>query len=224
MVALFVVLTFLFFVFIDFLVLRAQKRTHPALQPSHYLAEHLVFDLNALSVPVDIFISKGHTWVKKNEYGLIKVGIDDFVIKSLGNFSVSKIAEPGTQIRKGEVIFEGISNGNNFKFRSPVDGEVKFTNPNILGKKISDPYGDEWSILMLAPEYEITKYQLFSGNEVKAWMKKEFRRLREFLGAHTVKPELAGVTMHDGGNIVEGALSMVSEDGVKDFENEFLLI
>ncbi len=222
MVALFVVFTFIFFILIDFLVLRAQKKTHPAFQPSSYLAERLVFDLSTLSVPGDIFISKGHTWAKKNEYGLIKVGVDDFIIKSLGNFSVSKITEPGTPVKKGDVIFEGISNGNNFKFRSPVDGEIKFTNPKILNKKINDPYGDDWSILMLAPEYEISKYQLFSGNEVKSWMKKEFKRLREFLGAHTVKPELAGVTMQDGGNIVEGALSLVSEDGVKDFETEFL--
>ena len=127
-------------------------------------------------------------------------------------------------MKKGEVIFEGISNGNNFKFRSPVDGEIKFTNPGIVGKTIEDPYGDDWSVLMLVPEYEISKYQLFSGNEVKAWMKKEFRRLREFLGTHTIRPELAGATMHDGGNIVEGALSLVTEDGVKDFEKEFLLM
>jgi glycine cleavage system H protein len=222
MVALFVVFMFIFFILIDFLVLRAEKKTHPAFMPSSHLAGRLVFDLSTLAVPGDIFISKGHTWAKKNEYGLIKIGVDDFIIKSLGNFSVSKIAEPGTSIKKGDVIFEGISNGNNFQFRSPVDGEVKFTNPNILGKKIHDPYGDDWSILMLAPEYEIGKYQLFSGDEVKTWMKKEFKRLREFLGTHTVKPELAGVTMQDGGNIVEGALSLVSDESVKDFENEFL--
>lgn len=224
MVALFVVLMFIFFILIDFIVLRAEKKTHPAFSPSSYLAGRLVFDLSTLMVPADIFISKGHTWAKKNEYGLIKIGVDDFVIKSLGNFSVSNIADPGTNVKKGDVIFEGISNGNNVKFRSPVDGEVKFTNPNIVGKLIHDPYGDDWSILMLAPEYEISKYQLYSGDAVKTWMKKEFRRLREFLGAHTVKPELAGVTMQDGGNIVEGALSMVSSEGIKDFENEFLLM
>jgi len=224
MVALFVVFMFIFFILIDLLVLRAQKKTHPAFAPSSHLAGRLVFDLSTLAVPGDIFISKGHTWAKKNEYGLIKIGIDDFVLKSLGNFSVSGVAEPGTTVKKGEVIFEGTSNGHNFRFRSPLDGEVKFTNPNILERKIEDPYGDDWSILMIAPEYEIEKYQLFSGDEVKTWMKKEFKRLREFLGAHTVRPELAGVTMQDGGNIVEGALSLVSDEGVKDFENEFLLM
>jgi glycine cleavage system H protein len=222
MVALFVVLTFLFFILVDLIVLKAQKKKHPAFEPSNYLAERLVFDFNTISVPRDIYISKGHTWAKKNEYGLIKIGVDDFVVKSLGNFSITKIIEPGSSIKKGDIIFEGNSNSHHFKFRSPVDGEIKFINPGIIGKKMTDPYGDDWSVLMLAPEYDVNKYQLFSGEELKFWMKKEFKRLREFLGAHTVKPELAGVTMQDGGNIVEGALLLVADEGVKDFEKEFL--
>ncbi|HSD64276.1 MAG TPA: hypothetical protein VLB50_10775 [Ignavibacteriaceae bacterium] len=223
MVALFVVLTFIFFILIDLIVLKAQKKKHPAFEPSKgHLTERLVFDYSTLSVPEDIYLSKGHTWVRKNEYGLIKVGVDEFVVKTLGNFSITKIQEPGTVVKKGDTIFEGKSNSHHFKFKSPVDGEVKFINPGITGKIMTDPYGDDWSILMLAPEYEIAKGQLFKGNELRSWMKKEFKRLREFLGQHAVKPELAGVTMQDGGNVVEGALSMVTEEAVKDFENEFL--
>ncbi len=225
MVALFVVLTFLFFILIDLIVLKAQKKKHPAFEPSsRHLTERLVFDFSALSVPRDIYLSRGHTWAKKNEYGLIKVGVDEFIVKSLGNFSITSIKEPGTSIKKGDILFEGNSNNHNFKFRSPLDGEIKFVNPGIIGKIMTDPYGDDWSVLMLTPEYEVSKNQLFTGEELSSWMKKEFKRLREFLGNHTVKPELAGVTMQDGGNVVEGALSMVAEEGVKDFENEFLVI
>jgi len=225
MVALFVVLTFLFFILIDFVVLKLQKKKHPAFEPSSsFLAERLVFDYNTLSVPKDIFLSRGHTWAKKNEYGLIKIGVDDFVVKSLGNFSITNIKEAGTEIKKGDIIFEGKSNSHHFKFRSPVDGEIKFINPGIVGKIMTDPYGDDWSVLMLAPEYEINKLHLYTGDELSNWMRKEFKRLREFLGTHSVKPELAGVTMQDGGNIVEGALSLVAEEGVRDFEKEFLFM
>lgn len=225
MVALFVVLTFLFFILIDLIVLKAQKKKHPAFEPSNkHLMERLVFDYSTLSVPNDIYLSKGHTWAQKNQYGLIKVGVDEFVVKTLGNFSITNIKEPGAIIKKGDIIFEGNSNNHHFKFRSPVDGEIKFINPGIIGKIMKDPYGDDWSVSMLAPEYETNKSQLFSGDELSTWMKKEFKRLREFLGTHTVKPELAGVTMQDGGNVVEGALSMVAEEGVIDFENEFLVM
>jgi len=222
MVALFVVLTFLFFILIDFLVLKAQKKKHPAFKPSNYFAERLVFDYRTISLPEDVYLSRGHTWAKKNEYGLIKVGVDDFIIKSLGNFSISNILIPGTVVKKGDVIFEGNSNNHHFKYRSPVSGEIKFTNPGIISKRMTDPYGDDWGALILAPEYEANKHQLFSGEELKIWMKKEFKRLSEFLGRHSVKPELAGVTMQDGGNIVEGALLLVADEGVKDFEKEFL--
>jgi glycine cleavage system H protein len=224
MVALFVVLTFILFITIDLIVLQARKKKHPAYKPSSHLAERLVFDYSTISVPKDIYLSKGHTWAKKNEYGLVKVGIDDFVIKSLGNFYITKIYEPGTVIKKGDIIFEGDFNSHHFNFRSPVDGVIKIVNPGVMGKKITDPYGDDWGVLLLAPEYEENKYLLFTGEELKSWMKKEFKRLREFLGSRSVKPGLAGVTMQDGGNIVEGALSLVTDEGVKDFEKEFLIM
>jgi hypothetical protein len=36
--------------------------------------------------------------------------------------------------------------------------------------------------------------------------------------------QLAGVTMFDGGKIVEGAVSQLSQESIKKFEEEFLKI
>lgn len=224
MVALFVLLTFILFIVIDLLVLKAQKKTHPAFEPSYMMADRMVFASRSISLPQGIYLSKGHTWAVKNEYGLIKVGIDDFILKTLGRLSIIKFAEPGVHLKKGDVLFEGSFGSRTFKFRSPVDGTVKFTNSNLKGKNITDPYGDDWSVLMTADNYDESRKSLLSGKELSAWMKKEFARLKDFLGTHAVKPQFAGVTMQDGGNIVEGALASVTEEGLSEFEEEFLTI
>jgi glycine cleavage system H protein len=221
MVAIFVLLTFILFIGIDLLVLKAQKKKHPAFD-NGLIADIAVFTKEAFMAPLDLFLSKGHTWAQKNEYGLIKIGIDEFILKALGKISLTKIADPGKQINKGEVIFEGIAGNKTFKFRSPVDGTVKFSNPNILNKRITDPYGEDWGILVAADNFLESKDSLFSGNELKSFLRNEFAKLKDFLHHHTLRPELAGATMLDGGNVVEGAVSSITETGLADFEKEFL--
>jgi glycine cleavage system H protein len=224
MVALFVLLTFILFIVIDLLVLKAQKKTHPAFEPSYLMADRMVFANRSINVPEGIYLSKGHTWAVKNDTGFVKVGIDDFILKTLGKLTIKKFAEPGVHIKRGDVLFEGGFGSRTFKFRSPVDGIVKFVNSNLLGKNINDPYGEDWGVLLSADQFDESRKSLLSGKELSSWMKKEFARLKDFLGTHAVKPQFAGVTMQDGGNIVEGALASITEEGLNEFEEEFLSI
>lgn len=222
MVAIFVLVTFLLFIAIDMVVLKVQRKKHPAFTEGTSIADIAVFTKEAFMAPIDLFISKAHTWAQKNEYGLIKVGVDEFVTKSMGNISFTRLAEPDKQIKRGDVIFEGTAGMKTFKFRSPVSGTVKFTNPEVLNKKITDPYGEDWGVLVAADDFNESKKQLFSGNEVKSFMKNEFSRLKDFLHEHTLRPELAGATMLDGGNVVEGVVSSINPKGLEDFEKDFL--
>jgi len=222
MVAIFVLLTFLLFIAVDMLVLRAQKKKHPAFQGSSAIADLAVFTKGIFQAPLDLFLSKGHTWAQKNDYGLIKVGIDEFILKALGKITLTKTAEEGQSLKKGDVLFEGSVNSKVLKFRSPVEGTVKFINPKILNKKITDPYGDDWGLLLTADNFAEEKNSLFTGNELKTFLNKEFSRLKDFLHAHTLRPELAGATMLDGGNVVEGVVSSITDKGLEEFENDFL--
>jgi glycine cleavage system H lipoate-binding protein len=222
MVAIFVLLTFILFIVVDMLVLKAQKKKHPAFQGSSTIADLAVFTKEIFQAPLELFLSKGHTWAQKNEYGLIKVGIDEFILKALGKVALTKTAEAGQALKKGDILFEGTVNNKVLKFRSPIEGTVKFINPNILNKKIADPYGDDWGLLLAANNFTEDKKTLFTGNELKSFLNKEFSRLKDFLHAHTLRPELAGATMLDGGNVVEGAVSSITEKGIEEFEKDFL--
>ncbi|HPS65363.1 MAG TPA: hypothetical protein PK447_07305, partial [Ignavibacteria bacterium] len=52
------------------------------------------------------------------------------------------------------------------------------------------------------------------------WIKSEFKRLKEFLVDTPYKP--VGVTMYDGGNVVEGIVSSLDDDSLLQFEETFL--
>jgi glycine cleavage system H protein len=222
MVAIFVLFTFLLFIAIDMLVLKIQKKKHPAFQGRSPIADLAVFTKEFFQAPLELFLSKGHTWAQKNESGLIKVGIDEFILKALGKVTLIKTAEAGQSVKKGDILFEGTVNNKVLNFRSPVEGTVKFINPNILNRRITDPYGDDWGLLLAANNFAEEKNSLFTGNDLKSFLNKEFSRLKDFLHAHTLRPELAGATMLDGGNVVEGAISSISEKGIEEFEKDFL--
>ena len=224
MVAIFVLITFLLFIGIDFLVLKAQRKKHPALQTSSTIADIAVFTKEMFRAPLDIFLSKGHTWAQKSDSGLIKVGIDEFVLNALGKVAIIKTAEVGQSVKKGDVLFESSVDNKNLTFRSPVHGTVKFINPIILNKKITDPYGDDWGLLLASEDFSEVKDSMITGANIKKFLRDEFSRLKDFLHSHTLKPELAGATMYDGGNVVEGAVSSITAQGLDEFEKDFLTI
>jgi glycine cleavage system H protein len=224
MVAIFVLITFLLFIAIDLLVLKSQKKKHPAFENSSSIADIAVFTKEMFRAPLDIFLSKGHTWAQKSETGLVKIGIDEFIVNALGKIAFNKTAQVGQSIKKGDVLFESTVDNKTLSFRSPVQGTVKFINPIILNKRITDPYGDDWGVLLASENFFENKESLVTGNEIKNFLKEEFSRLKDFLHKHTLKPELAGVTMFDGGNVAEGAVSSITVQGIDEFEKDFLTI
>ncbi|MGE5351687.1 MAG: glycine cleavage system protein H [Syntrophothermus sp.] len=218
MVALFVVSTFVLFIVIDIFVLKAQRKSHPALEKT----PGAVFNKSSIAHPDKVYISKGHTWAQKLQDGTVKVGVDDFALKALGRLSVTRIVPEKTKVSQGEVILEGTCSGNVFKFRSPVEGTVKAVNESILNRTLTEPFTNGWGIIITPADWEKNSRVLKTGESLSAWLKEEFRRMRDFIEVSAVKPELAGVTMHDGGNIVEGAVANIDASGMENFEQEFL--
>jgi glycine cleavage system H protein len=221
MVAIFVLTAFLFLLAVDFIVLKIRGKSHPAFEPSVIPSALLVFERDGLAVPPNIFISKGHTWIKKINDGLISVGIDSFGASALGKLKILKCAEPDKEIKRGEMIFEGGYGDKKVKFLSPIDGTVKFVNTGILGKIISNPY-ETWGVQIYSEDTPGYRDRFLSGSDALNWMKKEFLKLNNFIDDHLQKIELAGATMYDGGSSSDDFASSLDEKSTNDFEQEFL--
>lgn len=221
MVALFVLAAFIFFIITDLIVLKMQGKTHPAFEKVLSLAGFSFLPDMDIKVPEGIMLSKGHLWIQKNKSGLVRLGVDEFTYKALGNISLQNKLEAGKELKRGEVIFEGAVGNKKFKFRSPVSGVIKSV--NFSHDRNSDPYNN-WNVEISAKDFTPGNGLFFSGKDAINWLNNEFIKLDNFLMMHSDNHELAGVTMYDGGRMVEGASAELINGAAEDFEKEFLSI
>jgi len=220
MVIIFLILTIALAVAIDYLFIK--KKADIPSSSDIKVTSPLVFSKRDKLFPEGYLYSKAHTWARVIDETSVKIGIDDFVIKALGKVKLENIVKTGTSIRKGDVIFSTHLDNSSISFRSPVEGIVKQVNTDVIGRSIKDPYEKDWGVVIRPSNLKDNLSALISGKEVIHWMKGEFKRLKNLLVDNSYTPELVGVTMYDGGNIVEGAVSYIHEDGLKEFEEQFL--
>ncbi len=224
MVAIMVALTIIGFVVLD-LVIQSVKVKRARQE------EQVRLDFSDFSVPVNTFFYPGHTWVNILPSGEVRVGLDDFARKVIGDIEAVEIPSRGKTLKQGEKAFTVKSGNKALSFLSPVDGEVTGINNVMLANPVQaarNAYNSGW-ILILKPTNLAANLKIMKiAEEAVAWLKAEIRRFREFaLGEnlHFVKDELqyeVGRTSQDGGCLTEGMLGRMDEKAVRFFEEEFL--
>ena len=102
MVAVLVILTFAVLVLIDIFVFnRSPKR-------AANMRTMQVFNSKDTIMPKEYYYSKGHTWVNMENDNKVKVGLDGFILNSLGTVLPKNFVSVGTEVKKGDVLFESI--------------------------------------------------------------------------------------------------------------------
>lgn len=204
-------------VLVDIFVIRAKRAKVAYTSPS-------VFNKRSLIAPEGYYFSKGHVWAQLMDGDKIKTGIDDFVLHALGKIFISEFAPAGSRVKKGDVLIKGKFDSKSVNFLSPVDGIIETVNNDIVGKAINDPYNNDWGVVIKTNDANNSLVPFLMGNNAVTWMKNEFKKLKDFLIMNSNKPELVGVTMYDGGNVVDGAIARLDENSMKDFEAMFLTL
>lgn len=212
MVVIMIIVMFFIAILIEIYVERSKKTV-----ASVASASPKIFTRKNLFIPEGYSVSKNHLWVNENGKEF-KIGLDNFIIDSLGTLFVKQIIQPGTKVNKGDIIATSEISGRTIHFRSPISGVVSYANPHVLNSAIKDPYYEDY--LYCIRQVEETPELLLLGNEAVEWIKSEFKRLKEFLVDTPYKP--VGVTMYDGGNVVEGIVSSLDDDSLLQFEETFL--
>ncbi|HKI79022.1 MAG TPA: hypothetical protein VKA26_10810 [Ignavibacteriaceae bacterium] len=224
MVALSVLLGFILLLIIDYFVLRAEKKLHPAFIKNYKVIDNVAFNNLSVNVPADMFISKGHTWAVPDSNGFVKIGIDEFITKTIGDFVITDIVQNGMFVNEGDPVIGAKLGNKKIFFRSPVSGIVIMQNSDLPGKKVADPFGEDWGVVIKPENFHPHSEKLRINEEVIEWMKSELKRFRTYLEEKVTNPGLAGVTMFDGGHIVEGVVSHLDNESIDKYQQEFLSI
>ncbi len=218
MTVLFVVVTILLFLGIDWLVQRAHEKKAVTVPGAVSLHPY------PIRIPEGIFFTRSHTWLNLFPSGKVRLGIDDFVGRIVESPEIILLKLAGEKVHRGEPILLLKENEHLLTVRSPIDGQIESSNddlrrhPELLHDLL---FSDGWAYTIVPQKFSELK-GLLLGNETKEWMRAEFARLRDFFAGVTQTGEVAPAYLQDGGPPMGGIMRNMSDEIWQHFELAFL--
>lgn len=222
MTAVLVLATFAVFLLIDYLRGRkpvlaqagapARKAAAPpVLQPAY---------AGGFEVRPNLRYHPGHTWALAESPNFVRVGVDDFGARLIGQPSQVTIPKRGQWVRQGQKLATVLRDGGKAELVSPIEGEVTALNeavvkdPSLLAR---DPYGEGWLVAVQAPDAVTNFRNLLSGTLARRWMDEAATRLRSHI------PQIATATAQDGGTVVQNLSDHLPSANWEELTREFFL-
>jgi glycine cleavage system H lipoate-binding protein len=160
------------------------------------------------------FYGRGHTAVALATNGDARITFDGFARHAFGEPERVELPRPGLHVGKGDPLLTAVKDGRRMEVRSPLSGTVTAVRPD--GKNEGE---DGWLVSLRPSRLGGEFRALMAAEEATEWLKGEFNRFREFLVDGF---RLSPATLPDGGMPVEGALALLPEETLGEFEEEFL--
>ena len=133
-----------------------------------------------MDLPGGDFVSRGHTWVRIEPGGDVRVGVDAFARGAAG--PVSRVAMPreGQEVRMGEPLFALRRGRQELRFLAPVSGRVVEDNDDLIADAealTSSPYQDGWVCRLEPTDLAQELATMRIGLPARGWVADETRRL-----------------------------------------------
>jgi glycine cleavage system H lipoate-binding protein len=186
-----------------------------------------VFNEDSIMIPKGMYYDKTHTWAFIEKNGLVKIGIDDFLLHITGPFIRIKMKTSGDKIIKGEPLFSIIQNGKQLTINAPISGNIKSINEMIIDDSnlvSTSNFNDGW-IYTIEPTNWVREIQfLYIAESYKEWIKNEFLRLKDFFASIRManNPDYSAVVLQDGGELKDNILSEFGPEVWEDFQTKFI--
>ncbi|MCP3899460.1 MAG: glycine cleavage system protein H [Desulfobacteraceae bacterium] len=155
-------------------------------------------DISGIAMPSGYYLHTGHTWVKIEDNNNVRIGIDDFASRILGQFDRIVVPLTGKEVVRDKPSLKAFRDDNIVEFQSPVSGVVTESNP-VIRKDCSSvnksPYTDGWVMRIHCKNLKSDlKRLLFMDNNI-AFMEQEVTSLMDILENET------GLMAADGGTL-----------------------
>ena len=175
---------------------------------------------SGFDVARDHYYHYGHTWARVEYGGRVRVGIDDFALRLLGEQDEIELPRLGNTVGQNRTQAVIRRSGMEAETLSPVDGKVVAVNQKIVnhaGIANDAPYDDGWLMVIQPTRLHKNLKNLFFGDESLAWTDDEAGRLTSLLR------DSAGYQMAaTGGEAVKDIYGSVPQIGWDRLVEEFL--
>ena len=158
MVPTLVLATFILVVAHDFYLQRRQARRMEVKSAAPEAREEAsAFPMNVVGgfkAPAHFAYHPGHTWAMKESRQLVRIGLDDFAARVVGQIDQIDLPARGRWLRQGERGWTIGRGSHRFEMLSPIEGEVVEVNPEVLRDPSlahQDPYGVGWLVAVQCP-------------------------------------------------------------------------
>jgi glycine cleavage system H lipoate-binding protein len=187
---------------------------NPMLQKRRKRMAAQVKKVKGFTINEDLAYLPNHIWVKV-EGDELTVGVDEFATRLLGSVDTILLPVDNT-VSKDQACWHIGRHGRMVSMTLPVDGEIIHRNdlvqsdPALINK---EPYNNGWLLKIRASK---DMPGMMKGSEVSGWIEKEFEKL------HNEYAESTGVTITDGGELVENVHDRLSEEDWHRLVSQFV--
>lgn len=178
-----------------------------------------VQEVKGFAVPMGYYFHDGHTWARIESGGLIRVGMDDFALKLLGQADGLDLPLMGKELDGGKPGWGLKRKGNAAGVLSPIDGVITDVNASVRenpGEANREPYGNGWLFVVKTPDLKGAMKRLMPDTDALAWVGEEVSRLEGMI------EEVAGPLATDGGFLREDIYGAIPALGWDRLTRSFL--
>ncbi|MBW7995820.1 MAG: glycine cleavage system protein H [Candidatus Glassbacteria bacterium] len=167
------------------------------------------------------YFHQGHSWAVPVTKDVVKVGVDDFAQKLLGQPESIELPEQGSRIEQGGKGWGFKIDSRFIDMLSPVNGEILDVNEEVLKSPeliCTEPYGKGWLMKVKVSNMRNNLNNLISGKLAFAWLEETINKLRVRLVGDL------GTVLQDGGTPLSGFVKNLSPEKWDEIAREFLLV
>jgi glycine cleavage system H lipoate-binding protein len=171
-------------------------------------------------LPDAFHLHRGHTWAFPLGNKIVKIGMDDFAHRLIGEPTAFRLPEPGQRLELGEKGWQVHVNEDTVDLLSPVTGEVVDVNEEALlspSLASEDPYGQGWLMKVRVPCDRTAVRNLLPSRLANAWTDEASTELSAMVGAKV------GPVLQDGGVPVRGFARELAGDRWPEIAAKLLL-
>jgi len=155
-----------------------------------------LLNIEGFKVPQGFYLHHGHAWIKLEEGGEARIGLDDFALRLFGPQDTFEAPLVGKALRQSRADIKMKRGANTAEIQSPLSGVVTAVNPRLREQGSlanSNPYSEGWIARVHSRSLRQDLKHLMIGSETTDFLRDEVRRL------YQVIEQEAGPLATDGG-------------------------